>query len=226
MRRRVIGLPPEGDPRVDNGKRLVIGAVEADVLDAPCQGIEVQGDRFLAALSPGRPMRPGPAPAYSRTVRWRRSRVVEHEHVSMFGRVECTCTDQEAENLALITAYRAARVADRKQFFAPGYRRHRAAFQNIGDITGVHHHGDEAMVDRRNVVLDMTAKGDKVWAIWRVVGHHTGDWYGIPATGRPVDVIEAGMWRVENGLIAEAWFFGDELALLRQLGLFPGIGPL
>jgi predicted ester cyclase len=150
--------------------------------------------------------------------------MIDHHHVSLFGPVECTCTEQEAENLALITAYRAARVADRKRFFAPGYRRHRAAFQHIGDINGVHHHGDDAMADRRNVVLDMTAKADKVWAIWSVVGHHTGDWYGLAATGRPVDVVEAGLWRVEDGLIAEAWFFGDELALLQQLDLFPGIG--
>lgn len=62
--------------------------------------------------------------------------MVEHQHVSLFGSQECACTDQEAENLALITTYRAARVADRKQFLAPGYRRHRAAFQNIGDING------------------------------------------------------------------------------------------
>jgi hypothetical protein len=108
-----------------------------------------------------------------------------------------------------------------ERFLAPNYRRHRAAFQNIGDMNGVHHHGDDAMPDRQNVVVDMTAKGDKVWAIWRVVGHHQGDWYGIAGTGRPVDVLEAGMWRIENGLIAEGWFFGDELGLLRQIGMYP-----
>ena len=38
--------------------------------------------------------------------------MVEHEHLSLFGPGECACTDQEAENLALITRYRAAKVAD------------------------------------------------------------------------------------------------------------------
>ena len=145
-----------------------------------------------------------------------------HEHISLFGSTECGCTAQEAANLAFITEYRAAQVADRKRFLAPDYRRHRAAFQNIGDLNGVHHHDDDAMPDRQNVVIDMTAKDDKVWAIWQVVGHHAGDWYGIPGTGRFVDVLEAGMWRIEDGLIAEGWFFGDELGLLRQIGMYPG----
>lgn len=144
-----------------------------------------------------------------------------HAHISLFGPGECACTPEEAANLAFIAEYRASRVADRKRFLAPGYRRHRAAFQNIGDMNGVHHHGDDAMPDRENVVVDMTAKGDKVWAIWRVVGHHEGDWYGVPGTGRAVDVLEAGMWRIEDGLIAEGWFFGDELGLLRQIGMYP-----
>jgi hypothetical protein len=29
------------------------------------------------------------------------------------------------------------------------------------------------------------------------------------------------MWRIEDGLIAEGWFFGDELGLLRQIGMYP-----
>ena len=147
--------------------------------------------------------------------------LAEHEHISLFGPAACQCTPEEAENLALIRAYRAAKVADRGQYRGSGFKRHRAGFQNIGDMHRVHHHGDDAIADRENIVLEMTAKGDKVWAIWRVVGRHTGDLYGLAATQRPIDVIEAGLWRVEDGLIQEAWFFGDELALLQQLGMYP-----
>ena len=49
-----------------------------------------------------------------------------------------------------------------------------------------------------------------------MVGTHTGSLYGIPATGRHIDVIEVGLWRVEDGVIAEAWYFGDELGLLER----------
>jgi predicted ester cyclase len=80
---------------------------------------------------------------------------------------------------------------------------------------------DDSMRDRQNILLDLTAKNDKVWGIFRVVGTHTGPLYGIPETGRHIDVIEVGLWRVEDGLITEAWYFGDELGLLRALGLNP-----
>lgn len=148
----------------------------------------------------------------------------EHPHISVFGPVECTCTEQEAEALAVVAGYRAAKVAERKPFLAPDFRRHRAGFTHIGELWD--HQGpggmdDESIRDRQNILIELTAKDDKVWGIFRVVGTHTGSLYGIPATGRPIDVIEVGLWRVENGVIAEAWFFGDELGMLRALGLNP-----
>ncbi len=148
----------------------------------------------------------------------------EHPHISIFGRTECSCTDQEAEALAIVAGYRAARVSERAPFMAPDFRRHRAGFTHIGDLW--EHDGpggmdDESMRDRENILLELTAKDDKVWGIFRVVGTHTGPLYGIPATGRHIDVVEVGLWRVEDGLIAEAWYFGDELGMLRDLGLNP-----
>ena len=150
--------------------------------------------------------------------------MIEHPHISLFGTQQCTCTDQEAEALAVVAAYRAAKVSERAPFLAPGFKRHRAGFTHIGDLW--EHDGpggmdDDSMRDRQNVLMDLTAKGDKVWGIFRVVGTHTGTLYGIPATGRHIDVVEVGLWRVEDGLIAEAWYFGDELGMLRAIGLNP-----
>jgi SnoaL-like polyketide cyclase len=50
-------------------------------------------------------------------------------------------------------------------------------------------------------------------------GTHTGQLFGIPPTGKPIEILEAGIWRLADGLVVEAWFFGDELRLLRQLGV-------
>lgn len=150
--------------------------------------------------------------------------LVEHPHISMFGSSECTCTEKESAALAVVAAYRAAKVSERGPFLAPGFKRHRAGFTHIGVLW--EHQGpggmdDESMRDRQNILLELTAKNDKVWGIFRVVGTHTGSLYGISATGRHVDVIEVALWRVEDGQIAEAWYFGDELGLLRGLGLNP-----
>ncbi|MDH5293026.1 MAG: ester cyclase, partial [Acidimicrobiia bacterium] len=69
------------------------------------------------------------------------------------------------------------------------------------------------------VLMHMEPRGDTVFGIWRVLGTHSGDFYGVPATGRDIDVIEVGLWRLENELITEAWYFGDGLGFLRQAGL-------
>lgn len=148
----------------------------------------------------------------------------EHPHISMFGSVECTCTEQEAAALAVVAGYRAAKVSERKPFVSPTFVRHRAGFTHIGELW--EHQGpggmdDASIEDRENILLELTAKDDKVWGIFRVVGTHTGSLYGIPATGRHIDVIEVGLWRVEDGQIQEAWYFGDELGMLRALGLNP-----
>jgi hypothetical protein len=150
--------------------------------------------------------------------------LVEHPHISMFGSSECTCTEEEAKALAVVAAYRVAKVSERGPFLAPGFKRHRAGFTHIGDLwesEGPKGMDDESMRDRENVLLDLTAKKDKVWGIFRVVGTHTGSFYGIPATGQHIDVVEVGLWRVEDGVIAEAWYFGDELGLLRAIGANP-----
>lgn len=150
--------------------------------------------------------------------------LVEHPHISLFGSTECTCTEEEAKALAVVAGYRVAKVSDRAPFLSPSFKRHRAGFTHIGELWELQGPGgmnDESMRDRENILLELTAKNDKVWGIFRVVGTHTGPLYGIPETGRHIDVIEVGLWRVEDGVIAEAWYFGDELGLLRALALNP-----
>jgi hypothetical protein len=70
-----------------------------------------------------------------------------------------------------------------------------------------------------DTIEDLIAKDDRVWAVWTMRGTHTGQLFGIPATGQPIEILEAGIWRLVDGLVIEAWFFGDELSLLRQLGI-------
>lgn len=139
---------------------------------------------------------------------------------SIFDAPQPTYTDEERANLDLVRRYRAAKPSERGPFWSPDFVRHRAGFKNIAELWGGPGGMDDAsMLDRENVLIELTAKGDKVWGIWRVVGTHTGTLYGIPATHRPIDVIEVGLWRCQDGLIVEAWYFGDDLGLVRQLGV-------
>jgi hypothetical protein len=56
-------------------------------------------------------------------------------------------------------------------------------------------------------------------------GTHHGPLFGIPPTGRPVEMASIDIWRVAGGQFAEHW---DELNLLevfQQLGVIPALGP-
>src|SRR5690606_5602222 len=84
----------------------------------------------------------------------RRQTIRPHPHYSIFGPVECTCSEQEAEALAVVAAYRAARVSERSQFLAPGFVRHRAGFTHIGELFGHTAPGgmdDRSIEDRQNI---------------------------------------------------------------------------
>ncbi len=64
-------------------------------------------------------------------------------------------------------------------------------------------------------------EGDFVTARWTGVGTHTGDVPGIPASGNDVIITGAGIYRIEDGKIAETWFVVDTLGMMAQLGMIP-----
>jgi predicted ester cyclase len=75
-----------------------------------------------------------------------------------------------------------------------------------------------AFPDRVDVIEHVIAEGDTVGLLFRLNATHTGNFFGIPATGRKVDVYELALLRIVNGQMVEGWFMMDEAALLRQLG--------
>ncbi len=54
-----------------------------------------------------------------------------------------------------------------------------------------------------------------------VVGHgqatHTGDFFGVPATGRPVQWTEMHVFRIRDGKIAERWVQADMFGIMQQI---------
>ena len=75
-----------------------------------------------------------------------------------------------------------------------------------------------AFPDRVDVIEEVIAEGDTVGLLFRVTGTHTGNFFGIPPTGKKIDVYEIAMLRIVNGQMVEGWFMMDETALLQQLG--------
>ncbi|MFN8474492.1 MAG: ester cyclase [Anaerolineae bacterium] len=71
---------------------------------------------------------------------------------------------------------------------------------------------------------DVAADGDKVVVRWRVRGTHTADLFGIPPTGKIMDVMGISWLRIADGKIAEDWVSEDTVGWMRQLGLLPAMG--
>ncbi|WP_369056380.1 ester cyclase [Kineococcus terrestris] len=68
-------------------------------------------------------------------------------------------------------------------------------------------------------VLHALADGDLVAVNLRFTARHTGDFLGVPATGRTVRYDSLEHYRVRDGLIAEEWIASDVGTLLSQLGV-------
>ena len=68
---------------------------------------------------------------------------------------------------------------------------------------------------------DIIAEGDKVVARTTMTAKHTGDFFGIPATGTRVEVSGTHIARIKDGKVIEHWGNNDDLGLMRQLGAVP-----
>ncbi len=70
---------------------------------------------------------------------------------------------------------------------------------------------------------DVISSGDKVVARARATGTHQGEFMGMPATGKSVDVQLVDIIRFgDDGLAHEHWGVFDALAMMQQLGAIPG----
>jgi predicted ester cyclase len=111
-----------------------------------------------------------------------------------------------------------------KEVLAPNYKRLRGGMLNLANnardqgfpSTGSYLRG--AFPDRVDIVEQVIADGDRVGLLFRLTGTHQGNLFGIPPTGRKVDVHEAAILRVADGRVVEGWFLADEAGLLKQLG--------
>jgi len=76
-----------------------------------------------------------------------------------------------------------------------------------------------AFPDFHMEISHMVAEDDRVAARFVETGTQEGDFFGIPATGKPVRFTEIGILRVADGKIVETWYDLDMLGLMQQLGV-------
>ena len=111
-----------------------------------------------------------------------------------------------------------------KEVLSPDYKRLRGGIHHLAanaqgqGFPGTGSFLRGAFPDRVDVIEEVIAEGETVGLLFRLTGTHQGNLFGIPPTGRKVDVYEAAILRIVDGRIVEGWFMADEAGLLKQLG--------
>lgn len=79
-----------------------------------------------------------------------------------------------------------------------------------------------AFPDMLMEVQDVIASGDKVVVRARYTGTHQGEFMGMPATGKSVDLQLIDIFLLAgDGLVHEHWGVYDTLLMMQQLGAVP-----
>jgi predicted ester cyclase len=87
----------------------------------------------------------------------------------------------------------------------------------LGGITMYMHLLNEAFSDQRWEIHDVVAEGEKIVLRCTHSGVHTGEFFGLPATGRPFSYNQMHLIRVHEGKGVEHWAVRDDAGLMRQL---------
>jgi steroid delta-isomerase-like uncharacterized protein len=75
-------------------------------------------------------------------------------------------------------------------------------------FTGLHYTLHDIVVGEGKVAIRCTMSGK-----------HTGDFFGIPPTGKEVSITQFQIEYIRDGKIVEHWRQSDDLTLMKQLGL-------
>jgi steroid delta-isomerase-like uncharacterized protein len=80
-----------------------------------------------------------------------------------------------------------------------------------------------ALPDLSATMEDLIVSGDRVVGRFVYRGTHRGEFMGIPASGRPVEMRSIDIWRVADGMFVEHWDEPNSLQFFQQMG---ALGPL
>jgi len=78
-----------------------------------------------------------------------------------------------------------------------------------------------AFPDLKVTVNQLVAERDLVVGHMTTEGTQTGEFMGIPASGKKISITEMNMVRIANGKAVERWGQANAMAMMQQLGVIP-----
>jgi steroid delta-isomerase-like uncharacterized protein len=138
----------------------------------------------------------------------------------------------EIENQNKAIVKEASEAIDRQDFeslskyFAQDYHRYCQAtpevrVESLDDMVALIKKWYEAFPDASMEIHMMAAEDDMVAIYVTFAGTHTAPMGDIPATGKRLESETFAFHRLKDGKIVESWVTWDNVAVLKQLGLFP-----
>lgn len=92
---------------------------------------------------------------------------------------------------------------------------HHAAGSELADMADSN---SVAIANRRDLVNVVLAENDMVAVRYKILGTHQANFYGIPATGKDIEIDAGALFWMADGKITKGWFMADEAGLLKQIG--------
>lgn len=100
-----------------------------------------------------------------------------------------------------------------------------AVATSAGDVVGLENFKNyynnylTGFSDAEFTIIDAFGQGNKIVKHWNFKGTHDGNFFGVPATGKYVDVSGVTLVKMKSGKIAAEQDFMDLLDFYTQLGL-------
>lgn len=113
-------------------------------------------------------------------------------------------------------------VAALCDFFSPDMIHHtRTGGHGYESVKGIIAAFMGAFSDLHFDLEDIVAEDDRVVTRMTARATQSGNFMGVPATGKKIECAVVGIARVQGDKIVEHWGVTDELAMMQQLGLIP-----
>lgn len=90
-----------------------------------------------------------------------------------------------------------------------------------GDLRRAMERVSKGLTGAAFTIDDLIAEGDRVVARLTASATQTGEFMGMPPSGKRYTIAEIHIFRVRGGQIVEHWHQFDQLGLMRQLGAIP-----
>ncbi len=76
-----------------------------------------------------------------------------------------------------------------------------------------------AFDDLHMTIEELLAEDDRVANRFTTRGTHTGDLFGVPATGNTIEIASQEVHRIVDGRVTESWVCNDVPYIFQQLGI-------